>query len=142
MNIKTFKEEASIHLNRLMVLVNSMPNQGLICENSQKICLLEKLNKLDYTFNGVDEEDFIPNKEYNHFCGQTNIPVGAKVKIVKNNILDEDCVIGIEGVATHPFAFGCTDKGWIGIWVDEEYIDINPYGTQINVHKDEIKIIE
>lgn len=140
MNIKAFKEQANIHLERLEILINSMPNKGLKCEDSQKICLLDKLNRLDYTFNGIEEEDFIPDEKYNHFCGQTNIPVGAKIQIIKSNESDEDWLIGIKGVATHPFAFGCTEKGWIGIWIDEEFIE-NPYGTQMNIHKDEIKII-
>lgn len=141
MNIKAFQEEAQVLVNRLYTLIESMPTQGLKCEDSQKVCLLQELLKLEYTINAIKEEDFIPNKEFNYNCGKTNIPVGAKVKIIKNTQKDEDWVIGITGIATHPFAFGCTEKDWIGIWVDEEFIE-NPYGTQMNVNVNEIEIIK
>ena len=51
-------------------------------------------------------------------CGQTELLVGTKVRI-KSSPDKED--IGVTSVATHPFGCFCTDKGWIGIWVDEKY---------------------
>mgnify|MGYP003418278569 CR=1 FL=1 len=75
-----------------------------------------------------------------NLCGQTNIKVGTRVKIVKNihGTQNDDCLIGRTGIATHPFASGCTDAGWIGIRM-EEY---SPYGTLLNMHESEIEIID
>ncbi len=50
-------------------------------------------------------------------AGQTNLEVGTKVKLRKFSG-DESHLSDLTGEATHPFAFGCTKKGWIGIWLD------------------------
>tara|TARA_Y100000389_G_C17468324_1_gene527804 strand:- start:5979 stop:6143 length:165 start_codon:yes stop_codon:yes gene_type:complete len=51
------------------------------------------------------------------------------------NIKDKDFkhLNGLEGEVTHPFAFGSTDKNWLGIWLDN--------GEKCNVKITEIKII-
>ena len=48
-------------------------------------------------------------------AGQTNIEVNSIVAITFIKDKNEICLNGTIGEATHPFAFGCTDKGWIGI---------------------------
>jgi hypothetical protein len=69
-------------------------------------------------------------------CGQTELPVGTKVR-VKHSTDKED--IGLTGTATHPFAFGCTDKGWIGIYLDDIFA---PYlDSKMNSPITDIEII-
>jgi hypothetical protein len=71
-------------------------------------------------------------------AGQTDIDVGTKVELA--NITGEDKDLnGLTGTVTHPFAFGCTEKGWIGIYLDEEG---SLCGNKINVKTTEIKILE
>ena len=71
-------------------------------------------------------------------AGQTNIAVGTKVKIV--NIKGEDSKMnGLTGTATHPSAFGCTDKGWLGIHLDIS--GKNFKDAKVNVKETEIEII-
>ena len=70
-------------------------------------------------------------------AGETSIPLGAKVKIVKSYEKDDESIIGLTGIATHPFAFGETSKGWIGIWLDED----SEYGRKINVRETEVVVI-
>ena len=50
-------------------------------------------------------------------AGQTNIKVGTKVKIKQIKGEDAD-LSGKTGTVTHPFAFGCAGKNWVGIWID------------------------
>lgn len=83
------------------------------------------------------------------FCGQTTLPLLSKVKIIKNTHgdKDDDNLIGLTGEATHPFAFGETKKGWIGVRLDES----SPKGSgmpsrfggseSINIHISEVEII-
>ena len=78
-------------------------------------------------------------------AGQTNLKVGTKVKVIKCN--EDKEIIGLVGKATHPFAFGCTDKGWIGIWLDKDQpngadIDKICIGGNINVPVSNVEIIE
>ncbi len=69
-------------------------------------------------------------------AGQTNLDIGIKIKIA--NIKGQDsCLNGHTGTITHPFAFGCIDKGWVGVRSDK----YTPYGYQFNVKESEIKII-
>ena len=39
-----------------------MPDKGNKCLDSQKICLIQSLWKFEMTVNGLEEEDFKPNK--------------------------------------------------------------------------------
>ena len=69
-------------------------------------------------------------------AGQTNIEVGTKVKIT--GFTGNDSIYnGWTGEATHPFATGCTDKGWIGIRMDKYTV----YGFQLNAKETEVKVI-
>lgn len=72
------------------------------------------------------------------FCGKTNVPIGAVVKIVKN--LGNECepFLNLIGKATHPFRKGCTKKDWIGVvFFEDEFI----YGNRFNFHIEEIEIL-
>lgn len=80
------------------------------------------------------------NSKTPKFCGQTKLPLLSRVRIIKNSgEKDENTLIGLTGKATHPFAFGCTSKGWIGIWLDDETTE---WGRNVNVHESEIEIIK
>lgn len=69
-------------------------------------------------------------------AGQTNIPVGSRVKI--KGFTGNDAIYnGWEAEVTHPFACGCTDKGWVGLRMDNYTV----YGYELNAHESEIEII-
>lgn len=66
-------------------------------------------------------------------AGQSLIEVGQKVKIV--GIIGEDSDLnGKIGTATHPFAFGCTKKGWIGVYEDA--------GEKYNIEVKNIEVLQ
>jgi len=72
-------------------------------------------------------------------AGQTNLRVGTKVQI--QNIKGEnENLNGFTGSVTHPFAFGETKKGWVGIWLDANQ-PYTPYGENCNVKASECKLI-
>jgi len=70
-------------------------------------------------------------------AGQTNLKVGTKVQII-NQDREHKHLEGLIGEVTHPFAFGCTKKNWIGIWLDKEGV---VRGDNCNVKTTEIKIL-
>ena len=73
-------------------------------------------------------------------AGKTNIEVNAPVVI--KGVKGEDAFLnGKTGRATHPFAFGCTGKDWVGIWLDAGSCD-TPYGGQVNVKASEVAVID
>jgi hypothetical protein len=74
-------------------------------------------------------------------AGQTDIKVGTRV--VLKNIKGEDGELlnGLTGTVTHPFAFGCTKKGWVGIRLEGGKA-IMPYGGQCNVKVSELEIVD
>ena len=73
-------------------------------------------------------------------AGQTKLDVGQRVKIA--NIKGEDKFLnGLTGTVTHPFAFGETKKGWIGVRLEAGKA-IMPYGGNCNVKENEIVIID
>lgn len=72
-------------------------------------------------------------------AGQTNIEVGTRVKLV--NIKGEDKDLnGLIGNVTHPFAFGETKNGWVGIFLEGGSSNM-PYGGQCNVKESECEIL-
>jgi len=72
-------------------------------------------------------------------AGQTKVNVGTRVRLT--NIRGEDSFLnGFVGTVTHPFAFGETKKGWVGVWLDSNYAN-SPYGGQCNVKETEIIIL-
>jgi hypothetical protein len=73
-------------------------------------------------------------------AGQTEIRVGQRIKVV--SATGEDAYLnGITGKSTHPFAFGCTDKGWIGVVVDTGFESLIAHG-RINIPVNEIQLLE
>lgn len=72
-------------------------------------------------------------------AGQTNLDVGTRVKI--HGIKGEDKNLnGLIGTITHPFAFGETKKGWIGIILEGGKANM-PYGGQLNIKVSECILI-
>jgi len=71
-------------------------------------------------------------------AGQTNLKVGDKVVIMGITGDDSD-LNGLTGEVTHPFAFGATGKGWIGVYLDQENIR---RGEKVNVKATEVALIE
>lgn len=72
-------------------------------------------------------------------AGQTNLLVGTKVQLI--NIKGEDKGLnGLKGSITHPFAFGETKKGWIGVFL-KGYKNNLPYGGKLNVRVSECKMV-
>lgn len=73
------------------------------------------------------------------YCGKTNVPIGTKVKIVKNTEGNEcEPFVNQTGVATHPFYTGCRQRDWIGVVLDNRSI----YGKKFNFHISEIQVYE
>jgi hypothetical protein len=73
-------------------------------------------------------------------AGQTNLLVGTKVQLM--NIKGEDRDLnGLKGSVTHPFAFGETKKGWIGVYLEGDE-RILPYGGKLNIRVSECEIIK
>lgn len=70
-------------------------------------------------------------------AGQTNIEVNSLVAITSIKDKNDSCLNGIIGNATHPFASGCTSKGWIGIRTNV----MTPFGYQVNCHEKEVKVL-
>lgn len=73
-------------------------------------------------------------------CGQSKIPLFSRVRITDNLFGGEpnqSYLLGYEGEATHPFASGCTDPGWIGVKLTEH----TAYGYNVNFHETEVSII-
>jgi hypothetical protein len=70
------------------------------------------------------------------FCGKTKIPIGSKVRIVKNFGNECEPFLNCTGVATHPFKKGCIKENWIGVILDENTI----YGNKLNFRTEEIEI--
>ena len=72
-------------------------------------------------------------------AGQTNIEVGTHIRI--KGVTGEDSDLNeLTGRVTHPFAFGCTQKGWIGIYLDDEnsgFLD-----NKVNIRETELQVIE
>ncbi len=72
-------------------------------------------------------------------AGQTELEVGTRVEL--QNIKGEDKELnGLIGSVTHPFAFGETKKGWIGIRLEGGRVN-TPYGGQFNVRVSECKVL-
>jgi len=72
-------------------------------------------------------------------AGQTDIEVGTRVQL--QNIKGEDKALnGLIGTVTHPFAFGETKKGWVGIYLEGGNVEM-PYGGKCNVKTSELKIL-
>jgi len=64
--------------------------------------------------------------------------LGKKVKIVKNfgNVCEP--FVGLTGVLTTPFSYGCCKKDWYGVVLDDDTI----YGRKLNFHIEEIIFLD
>ena len=57
MNTPEFKEELKNQISCLEDLIHSMPYKGDSEEESQKVCLQNRLNDFYYTVNGIEDSD-------------------------------------------------------------------------------------
>lgn len=63
MSLEKLQEKLEIHTNKLLILIDKhMKDDGLKECDSQRICLLNRLNDLEYTINGIQEEDLKGNE--------------------------------------------------------------------------------
>lgn len=72
-----------------------------------------------------------------NFCNNTQVPVGAKVKIVNNFGNQCEPFLYLTGIATQPFKTGSQKSDWIGVVLDTDTI----YGRKFNFHIREIEIL-
>lgn len=70
-------------------------------------------------------------------AGLSNIEINSIIAIAYIKDENENCLNGFIGKATHPFAIGCTDNGWIGI-ITNSY---TPFGYKVNCHEKEVKVL-
>jgi hypothetical protein len=73
-------------------------------------------------------------------AGQSNLDVGTRIQIAGVEGEDEN-LNGLTGTATHPFNFGKTSKGWIGVWIDENQTNTSLYGKSCNIHESECQLL-
>jgi hypothetical protein len=71
------------------------------------------------------------------FCNNTEIPEGAKVRIVNNVGNKCEPFLNLIGTATQPFRTGTQKPGWIGVVLDSDTI----YGKKFNFHLKEIELV-
>jgi hypothetical protein len=70
-------------------------------------------------------------------AGLTDLEVGTRIRL--QNIIGEDSFLnGKNGSITHPFCFGETKKGWVGVRLDDETI----YNGKCNAKVNECEIID
>ena len=67
----------------------------------------------------------------------TDININSLVAITNVKDINDSCLNGTIGHATHPFATGETKKGWIGILTNK----MTPYGYKVNCYKNEVKVL-
>ena len=56
-DLSMYKTMADVHLKKLEHHIEKLPNKGLKCSDSQKMCLMNNLHALWNVFNGIEEED-------------------------------------------------------------------------------------
>lgn len=71
------------------------------------------------------------------YCNNTIIPIGAKVKVVKNFGNECEPFLNHTGVATQPYKTGSQQSGWVGVLLDNDTI----YGRKFNFHVSEIELV-
>lgn len=55
--IDEFKSEMRSHIDAAQELIDAMPHKGDTCSTSQKMCLQQALNELEYAVNGTEQSD-------------------------------------------------------------------------------------
>jgi hypothetical protein len=71
-------------------------------------------------------------------AGQTDLEVGQKI-IIKGITGEDSDLNGLTGEVTHPFAFGVTGKGWVGVCLDQKNIRRD---DKVNVKATEVALIK
>jgi hypothetical protein len=71
------------------------------------------------------------------YCNNTSIPIGTKVRIIKNFGNECEPFLNLTGTATQPFKIGCCKPNWIGVFLD----DSTMYGSKFNFHINEIEVL-
>lgn len=72
-------------------------------------------------------------------AGQTEFEVGTRIRI--KTIRGEGRELsGLTGTITHPFAFGETKKGWVGVYLDAGQTE-TPWGGKCNLSTKEFEVI-
>ncbi|MDB4590943.1 DUF4116 domain-containing protein [Flavobacteriaceae bacterium] len=54
------QNQLQTHINDINQIINTLPDKGDTCEESQKICLLNTLQQFEHNVNGIEKEDLIP----------------------------------------------------------------------------------
>ena len=72
-------------------------------------------------------------------AGDSNIEVGTEV-VIKGITGEDKELNGLTGKVTHPFGFGKSSKGWVGIYLDDDK-RLSPYGDKFNIKETECKKI-
>ena len=54
-----FTLRADSLITKIDALIDTLPDKGLKCEYSQKVCLKQAARHLENNFNGLEENDFI-----------------------------------------------------------------------------------
>ncbi len=63
MKADKFKKMLMDKVHELEDLIKPMPQKGDTPFECQKLCVLEALKKFEHTINGIEDEDFKPNKK-------------------------------------------------------------------------------
>lgn len=73
-------------------------------------------------------------------AGKSNFNVGDKVLI--SGITDDEYKFlnGETATVTHPFSFGCTDEGWVGLYLNKTFTQISP-NNRLNLEEEFIQKI-
>jgi len=74
-------------------------------------------------------------------AGRSKLDVGTRVRITG---CDEEVLNGLVGTVTNPFYDGCTDDGWVGVWLDsgQHYQPELRWAARVNVHQDEVELLK
>jgi hypothetical protein len=58
-----FKNELYRLLRQIETAVELMPYKGDKCEDSQRICLIQAINELEHTINGISDKDLVDSTD-------------------------------------------------------------------------------
>ncbi len=64
MKSKVYKDKLNDLIWEIEQLIEKMPYKGDSENESQKVCLTNRLNEFYYSVNGIEDEDFILNDVY------------------------------------------------------------------------------
>jgi len=55
--VRKFKERLESLVSEIENVIDEMPFKGNSCQESQKICLIQALNKFSFAINGIEKDD-------------------------------------------------------------------------------------